>query len=104
MHGEMLLALIQSGISSYPHRTVVMQFFETVVRYSDFFRIRKECIMPTLEAMVDTRCLQPHFFCCLSLIVGSLCSGIHNESSIVRARAYYLFHRFVKELKSDLPI
>lgn len=54
-HGEMLLALVQSGISSYPHWTVAMQFFETTARYGDFFKIRKECIIPTLEAMVDQR-------------------------------------------------
>jgi exportin-T len=54
-HGEMLLALVQSGISSYPNRSVVLQFFETVARYSDFFKVRKECILPTLEAMIGPR-------------------------------------------------
>ena len=48
-HGEMLMALVQSGISRYPNRSVLMQFFETTVRYGDFFKIRKECIMPTLR-------------------------------------------------------
>ena len=51
----MLLALVQSGIASFPHRTVSLQFFETASRYTDFFKIRKECIIPTLEAMIDTR-------------------------------------------------
>jgi exportin-T len=51
----MLLALVQSGISAFPHRVVAMQFFETVARYGDFFKIRKECIVPTLEAIVDAR-------------------------------------------------
>lgn len=54
-HGEMLMALVQSGISRYPNQTVVMQFFETAARYVDFFKVRKECIMPTLEPMVDPR-------------------------------------------------
>lgn len=54
-HGDMLMALVQSGISRYPNRAVVMQFFETAARYGDFFKIRKECIMPTLEAFVDPR-------------------------------------------------
>jgi exportin-T len=57
IHGEMLLALVQSGISAYPHRTVVMQFFETVARYGDFFKVRKECIMPTLDRMVGVWCV-----------------------------------------------
>lgn len=56
-HGEMLFSLVQSGIASYPNRAVALQFFETVSRYSDFFKVRKECIIPTLEAMVDTRCV-----------------------------------------------
>jgi exportin-T len=51
----MLAALVRSGISAYPHRTVALQFFETVARYSDFFKVRKEYIMLTLEAMIDTR-------------------------------------------------
>ncbi|KAG9225031.1 hypothetical protein CCMSSC00406_0001818 [Pleurotus cornucopiae] len=83
-HGEMLLSLVQSGISSYPHRAVVMQFFEAVTRYSDFFKVRKDCIMPTLEVMVDTR-------------------GLHSQDSTVRSRAFYLFYRFIKENKTDFP-
>ncbi|KAF7968962.1 hypothetical protein HWV62_28753 [Athelia sp. TMB] len=83
-HGEMLLALVQSGISRYPHREVVMQFFETAARYGDFFKIRKQCIMPTLEAFVDPR-------------------GLHNPDSAVRARVFYLFHRFIKEGRNDIP-
>lgn len=54
-HGELLLALTRSGISAYPHRYVALQFFETVCRYTDFFKVRKECIVPTLEAFVDQR-------------------------------------------------
>ncbi|KAF8206454.1 armadillo-type protein [Mycena galopus ATCC 62051] len=54
-HGEMLFALVQSNISSYPHRSVMLQFFETVARYPDFFKVRQQCIMPTLEAMIDIR-------------------------------------------------
>ena len=54
-HGEMLYTLVQSGISAYRNKTVVMQFFETTSRYGDFFKVRKDCIVPTLEAMVDAR-------------------------------------------------
>lgn len=56
-HGELLYSLIQSGISAYPNNTVVMQFFETIGRYGDFFKIRKECVVPALQAMVDERCV-----------------------------------------------
>jgi len=53
--GGMLLALVQSGIASYPNKHVALQYFETVARYTDFFKVRKECILPTLEAMIDPR-------------------------------------------------
>ncbi|KAF8638342.1 hypothetical protein AX17_002362 [Amanita inopinata Kibby_2008] len=82
-HGEMLYALVQSGMTSYPHRSVVLQFFETAARYPDFFKIRKECIIPTLEAMVDPR-------------------GLHNDNSSHRSRVDYLFHRFIKEVRNDI--
>lgn len=32
-----------------------MQFFETVARYGDFFKVRKDCIFPTLQAMVGPK-------------------------------------------------
>ena len=51
-HGEMMLSLIRSGISAYPHPTVAMQFFERAARYSE---ARKQCIIPVIEALVDTR-------------------------------------------------
>lgn len=83
-HGEMLMALYQSRISAYPHKAVVMQFFETVARYGDFFKVRKECIIPTLEAMVDNR-------------------GLHHSDSAVQSRVFYLFQRFIRESKSEVP-
>ncbi|OJT11445.1 Exportin-T [Trametes pubescens] len=82
-HGEMLYALIQSGISAYPHKTVAMQFFETVARYGDFFKVRKECIMPTLQAMLDVR-------------------GVHSPESSTRSRVYYLFYRFIREDRNEI--
>ncbi|KAI0671757.1 ARM repeat-containing protein [Trametes maxima] len=82
-HGEMLYALIQSGISAYPHKTVVMQFFETAARYGDFFKVRKECIMPTLQSMLGTQ-------------------GLHSPESSTRSRVYYLFYRFVREDRNEI--
>jgi exportin-T len=62
-HGEMLFALVQSDVASFPNRTVALQYFETVSRYTDFFKVRKECIIPTLEAMVDVRYMTFVFSC-----------------------------------------
>lgn len=47
--------MITSGISQYQHKAVMMQFHEIVARYTEFFKIRKECIAPVLEALVDRR-------------------------------------------------
>ena len=51
----MMYALVTSGISTYPHTAVVAQFFEAVGRYGDFFKVRKDCIVPVLEALMDAR-------------------------------------------------
>ncbi|KAL1738251.1 hypothetical protein HDZ31DRAFT_21984, partial [Schizophyllum fasciatum] len=82
-HGEVLFAMVQSGIVSYPHRAVSLQYFESVARYPDFFKVRKECIPPTLEAMIDSR-------------------GVHNENQTYRLRVYYLFYRFIKDGRTDI--
>jgi exportin-T len=49
------MALLETGISAYPNQAVVMQFFETVARYGDFFKVRKQYIVPALEVMIDAR-------------------------------------------------
>lgn len=99
----MLFNLVQSGISSYPHRTVVLQFFETVVRYSDFFKIRRECIMPVLESMADSRCVRSHLLHYIFPLKAARFRGLHNPDPSFRSRVYYLFYRFIKDVKSDIP-
>ena len=47
--------MMEGGISTYPNNTVVMQYFETIGRYGDFFKVRKDCVVPALQAMVDER-------------------------------------------------
>jgi exportin-T len=100
-HGQMLYTLVQSRISGYPHHTVTLQFFETTTRYTDFFKVRKECIMPTLHAMIDQRFVfrsyrlpwdNDEYFN----------RGLHNQDSSVRARVFYLFHKFIKEVRNEI--
>ena len=55
LQGELVSALLESRISAYPHQAVAMQVFESFARYNDFFKVRKNCIVPALEAMVDAR-------------------------------------------------
>ncbi|KAG8841291.1 pre-tRNA nuclear export protein, partial [Tulasnella sp. 330] len=83
-HGEMMDALVKSNISTYPHVAVRIQFFESVGRYLEFFKARKECIMPVLHALLDER-------------------GMHQPKSNRRGRIFYVFHRFVKDIRHDIP-
>ena len=102
-HGQMLYTLVRSGISGHPHNTVTLQFFETTARYTDFFKVRKECIMPALQAMADQR------FVVISSRISRYSDkhfgrGLHNRDSSVRARVFYLFHRFTKELRNEISL
>ncbi|KAI8097196.1 armadillo-type protein [Halteromyces radiatus] len=81
--GELVREMVTSNISSYPHPSVPLQFFENLVRYYQFFEHRPEYLPQALEAFVDTR-------------------GIHHTLKQIRSRCWYLFHRFVKSLKSKM--
>ncbi|KDQ14828.1 hypothetical protein BOTBODRAFT_32183 [Botryobasidium botryosum FD-172 SS1] len=84
LQGELMLALVQSGVSTYPNLAVTAQFFETVARYGDFFKVRKECIVPVLTDFLDVR-------------------GIHTPKTELRGRYFYLFHRFIKDVRQEIP-
>ena len=97
-----MFALVRSGISSFSHPAVVMQFFETCARYGDFFKVRKECIIPLLEAMVG-----PRSVICLSCPVRSRRDnfrGVHHPLTHVRSRVFYLFYKFIKEDRNEIPV
>ncbi|GJJ75579.1 exportin-T [Entomortierella parvispora] len=81
--GECLFEMVKSGVSSYPHPSVSANFFEIACRYNNFFDVRPDCIPDVLEAFVDAR-------------------GLHHPIAANRARAWYLFWRFSKDLKFKL--
>jgi exportin-T len=54
-HGQLMMALIQSNIYKHPHPLAIMQFFEAIGRYGDFFRTRKEYIGPVLDAFIGPK-------------------------------------------------
>lgn len=103
-------ALVRSRISTYSHPTVAMQFFETVTRYADFFKVRKEYILPALEAFLDARYVfQP---CIYSILMAYLVVYIipslpyENEYSISSSALYkpsVLTLRFNMYLRSYKP-
>ncbi|GFY44642.1 exportin-T [Trichonephila inaurata madagascariensis] len=80
---EMLHLLITSGVSRQGHVAVILQFFETVVRFEKFFSQEPQHIPEILAAFLDER-------------------GLRSSDPHVRSRASYLFSRFVKCLKSHM--
>lgn len=80
--GQLLSLCMTSGLSSYPHPSVPLQFFEIAVRYVDFWKI-KGAIQPMLEALLDSR-------------------GIHHSDEKVRRRTFYLLSRFIKECRIEM--
>uniref|UniRef100_A0AAY5JYE2 Exportin-T n=1 Tax=Esox lucius TaxID=8010 RepID=A0AAY5JYE2_ESOLU len=76
---DMMRTLVSCGVSSYQHTSVVLEFFETVVRYDKFFLVEPQHIPNVLMAFLDHR-------------------GLRHSSPKVRSRVAYLFSRFVKTL------
>ncbi|KAJ9097300.1 hypothetical protein QFC21_004969 [Naganishia friedmannii] len=79
--GQILLKAIESQTLSFPHSAVTLQVLECCSRYYEFFKCKTILIQPVLEAFVDAR-------------------GIHNPDADVRNRVFYLFAKFVRELKN----
>ncbi|RUS73434.1 hypothetical protein EGW08_018809 [Elysia chlorotica] len=80
---DMMRLLITSQVSRQGHIAVLLQFFETVIRYDKFFVCEPEHIPEVLTAFLDER-------------------GLRNCSAKVRSRVAYLFLRFVKSTKGNL--
>jgi len=79
---QMMVTLISSSTSAYPHRAVQLLFFEIVVRYYRFFLVNPEHLTSAISGFLGPR-------------------GVYNVDSVVRQRACYLLLRFVKQtLKS----
>jgi len=53
--GQLLTLCMTSGIVSYPHPSVTLQYFETAVRYVEFLQTRAGSMQPIFEAMLDQR-------------------------------------------------
>ncbi|KAL9537608.1 hypothetical protein MBANPS3_011624 [Mucor bainieri] len=81
--GELVSEMINSNISAYPHPSCAMQYFENVTRYYQFFEHRPDHLPQALAAFVDTR-------------------GLHHPIKQIRTRCWYLFQRFVKNLKPKM--
>lgn len=82
--GEMVQRFYQSQISNICQGAVQMQYFDCAVRFTSFFAVRPDMLPDALQPFLDWR-------------------GIHNENNAVRNRANYLFLRFVKDTREQLP-
>ena len=71
------------SISLFPHRSVCLQFFESVVKYYKYFITEPQGIREVLSAFLDHR-------------------GIRNQNRTVSSRCCYLFLRFCKSLRKDM--
>ncbi|RHZ76816.1 hypothetical protein Glove_189g18 [Diversispora epigaea] len=81
--GEMVQKMVQCNVATYSHPLIILNFFENVVRYYQFFEVQPEYIPSVLEVFVDSR-------------------GLHSHDSQIRSRSWYLFYRFIKLLKSNI--
>ncbi|WWC92796.1 uncharacterized protein L201_007755 [Kwoniella dendrophila CBS 6074] len=79
--GELLKRCMASGISTYPHASVTLQYFEISVRYVEFWRYKPEAVPPMFEAILDAR-------------------GVHHSDEGVRRRCFYLFQKLCKDCRS----
>ncbi|RDD43824.1 Exportin-T [Trichoplax sp. H2] len=80
---QMMVMLITSGIDRHEHVAVLMQYFETVVRYDKFFVLHKQFIGPVLNAFLGT-------------------NGLQSTNLTLRSRSCYLLSRFIKQLRNSL--
>ncbi|KAK0709018.1 armadillo-type protein [Lasiosphaeria miniovina] len=79
--GVMMSKLVESGIANYPHPAILLQYMEICVRYYVFFETQQRYIPQVLENFVRL---------------------VHHEHVRIRTRSWYLFLRFVKQLRAQV--
>ncbi|KAI9798068.1 MAG: pre-tRNA nuclear export protein [Piccolia ochrophora] len=77
----MLTNMIDSGIASFSHPAVQLQYMEICVRYYTYFEVHPHFIPQVLESFVRF---------------------VHHDHVRVKTRSWYLFHRFIKQLRGYL--
>ncbi|KAH9438024.1 pre-tRNA nuclear export protein [Pyricularia oryzae] len=73
--------LVESSIADFPHPAVLLQYMEVCVRYCVFFETNHSYIPRVLENFVRL---------------------VHYDLTRFRVRSWYLFHRFVKQLRAQV--
>ncbi|PQE16053.1 putative Exportin-T protein [Rutstroemia sp. NJR-2017a WRK4] len=77
----MMSKMVESGIASFSHPAIQLQYMEICVRYCSFFESHADYIPRVLEHFVTL---------------------VHHHHPRVRVRSWYLFHRFTKHLRAHV--
>ncbi|PBP26539.1 putative Exportin-T [Diplocarpon rosae] len=77
----MMSKMVESGIATFAHPAIQLQYMEIVVRYCSFFENQVQYIQPVLEQFVQL---------------------VHHPHIRVKTRSWYLFQRFVKHLRAHV--
>ncbi|KAH8595707.1 armadillo-type protein [Bisporella sp. PMI_857] len=77
----MMAKMVESGIASFNHPAIQLQYMEICVRYCSFFESQINYIPQVLEQFVQL---------------------VHHQHIRVRTRSWYLFFRFVKHLRAHV--
>jgi exportin-T len=78
---DMMTTLVDSDLASYPHPAVQLQYMEVCVRYVQFFEHNTAGTPKVLESFVRL---------------------VHSDHDKVRLRAWYLFQRFIRHMRTQL--
>ncbi|PHH75998.1 hypothetical protein CDD80_1899 [Ophiocordyceps camponoti-rufipedis] len=75
----MMQKMVGSGIADFAHPAILLQYMEICVRYCAIFETYPESIPQVLENFVRL---------------------VHHDHVRIKTRSWYLFHRFVKQLRT----
>ncbi|KAG5997258.1 pre-tRNA nuclear export protein [Claviceps lovelessii] len=77
----MMQKMVESGIASFSHPAILLQYMEICVRYCIVFETHPTYTPQVLENFVRL---------------------VHHEHARIKTRSWYLFHRFIKQLRSQV--
>ncbi|QYS98278.1 Exportin-T [Trichoderma simmonsii] len=75
----MMQKMVESGIANFSHPAILLQYMEICVRYCAVFETHSQYIPQVLENFVRL---------------------VHHNHVRIKTRSWYLFHRFIKQLRS----
>ncbi|KAK7402903.1 pre-tRNA nuclear export protein [Neonectria punicea] len=77
----MMRKMVESGIATFSHPAILLHYMEICVRYCMIFESNQDYIPQVLENFVRL---------------------VHHEHVRIKTRSWYLFHRFIKQLRAQV--